>query len=71
MKVEIQNKKGLTTILSIIIDKKIIQEELDKKYDREQLAGGEPTAWIPGTKTEPPEPLPADELFNNELEEFA
>jgi trigger factor len=31
MKVEIQNKKGLTTILSIIIDKKIIQEELDKK----------------------------------------
>jgi trigger factor len=31
MKVEIQNKKGLTTILSIIIDKKIIQEKLDKK----------------------------------------
>ena len=31
MKIEIQNKKGLTTILSIIIDKKIIQEELDKK----------------------------------------
>jgi len=31
MKVEIQNKKGLTTILSIIIDKKTIQEELDKK----------------------------------------
>ena len=31
MKVEIQNKKGLTTTLSIIIDKKIIQEELDKK----------------------------------------
>jgi trigger factor len=31
MKVEVQNKKGLTTILSIIIDKKTIQEELDKK----------------------------------------
>ncbi len=31
MKVEIQNKKGLTTTLSVIIDKKIIQEELDKK----------------------------------------
>jgi trigger factor len=31
MKVEIQNKKGLTTILSIIVDKKIIQEELEKK----------------------------------------
>ena len=31
MKIEIQNKKGLTTILSVIIDKKIIQEELDKK----------------------------------------
>ncbi len=36
MKVEIQNKKGLTTILSIIIDKKIIQEELDKKLLRLQ-----------------------------------
>ena len=31
MKIEVQNKKGLTTVLSIIIDKKIIQEELDKK----------------------------------------
>jgi trigger factor len=31
MKVEIQNKKGLTTILSIIIDKKIIQDELEKR----------------------------------------
>jgi trigger factor len=31
MKVEIQNKKGLTTTLSVTIDKKIIQEELDKK----------------------------------------
>ena len=31
MKIETQNKKGLTTTLSIIIDKKIIQEELDKK----------------------------------------
>ena len=31
MKVEIQNKKGLTTILSIIIDKKIIKDELDKR----------------------------------------
>ena len=31
MKIEIQNKKGLTTTLSIIVDKEIIQEELDKK----------------------------------------
>ena len=31
MKIEVQNKKGLRTILSIIIDKKIIQEKLDKK----------------------------------------
>ena len=31
MKIETQNKKGLTTTLSIIIDKKIIQQELDKK----------------------------------------
>ena len=31
MKIEIQNKKGLKTVLSIIVDKKIIQEKLDKK----------------------------------------
>ena len=31
MKIETQNKKGLTTTLSIIVDKKIVQEELDKK----------------------------------------
>ena len=31
MKIEIQNKKGLTTILSVMIDKKKIQEELNKK----------------------------------------
>ena len=31
MKVEIQNKKGLTTVLSIVIDKKVIQEKLDEK----------------------------------------
>ena len=31
MKIEIENKKGLTTTLSIIIDKNIIKEELDKK----------------------------------------
>ena len=31
MKIEVQNKKGLTTILSIIVDKKTIQEKLDKK----------------------------------------
>ena len=36
MKVEIKNKKGLTTILSIIIDKKTIQEELDKKLSKLQ-----------------------------------
>jgi len=31
MKIEVQNKKGLTTILSIVVDKKTIQEKLDKK----------------------------------------
>ena len=31
MKTEIQNKKGLTTVLSITVDKKTIQEKLDKK----------------------------------------
>ena len=36
MKIEIQNKKGLTTVLSIIIDKKIIQEKLDKKLSELQ-----------------------------------
>ena len=36
MKVEIQNKKGSTIILSIIIDKKTIQEELDKKLSKIQ-----------------------------------
>jgi trigger factor len=36
MKIEVQNKKGLTTVLSIIIDKKIIQEKLDKKLSELQ-----------------------------------
>ena len=31
MKIEVQNKKGLTTVLSIVIDKKTIQEKLEKK----------------------------------------
>jgi trigger factor len=31
VKIEIQNKKGLTTILSIIIDKKTIQKKMDHK----------------------------------------
>ena len=31
MKVEVQNKKGLRTVLSIIIDKKTIQEKLEEK----------------------------------------
>jgi trigger factor len=31
MKVEVQSKKGLRTILSIVIDKKIIKEKLDKR----------------------------------------
>ena len=36
MKIEVQSKKGLRTILSIIIDKKIIQEKLDKKLSELQ-----------------------------------
>ena len=31
MKIDIQSKKGLKTILSIVIDKKTIQNELDKR----------------------------------------
>jgi trigger factor len=36
MKIEVQNKKGLTTVLSIIVDKKTIQEKLDKKLSELQ-----------------------------------
>ena len=36
MKIEVQKKKGLTTVLSIVIDKKIIQQELDKKLSKLQ-----------------------------------
>ncbi|MDC0427028.1 trigger factor, partial [Pelagibacteraceae bacterium] len=36
MKIEVQNKKGLTTILSIVIDKKTIQEKLEKKLSELQ-----------------------------------
>ena len=52
MKIEVQNKKGLTTILSIIIDKKTIQEELDKKLSKLQsevnLKGFRPGKVPPG-----------------------
>ena len=36
MKIEVQNKKGLKTILSIIVDKKTIQDKLDKKLSELQ-----------------------------------
>ena len=36
MKVEVQNKKGLRTVLSIIIDKKKIQEKLEEKLSKLQ-----------------------------------
>ena len=36
MKIEVQNKKGLTTVLSIIIDKKIIEDKLNKKLSELQ-----------------------------------
>ena len=36
MKVEVQNKKGLRTVLSIIIDKKTIQEKLEEKLTKLQ-----------------------------------
>jgi trigger factor len=36
MKIEVQNKKGLTTVLSIVVDKKIIQKKLDKKLSELQ-----------------------------------
>ena len=34
MKISIQSKKGLTTILSIIVNKDTIQNELDKRLDK-------------------------------------
>jgi len=36
MKIEVQNKKGLTTVLSVTVDKKTIQEQLDKKLSELQ-----------------------------------
>ena len=36
MKIEVQNKKGLKTVLSIVVDKKTIQEKLDKKLSELQ-----------------------------------
>ena len=36
MKIEVQNKKGLTTVLSVTVDKKTIQEQLDKKLSKLQ-----------------------------------
>ena len=36
MKIEVQNKKGLTTTLSIIVDKKTIQNKLDEKLSELQ-----------------------------------
>jgi trigger factor len=36
MKIEVQKKKGLTTILSVIVDKKIIQKKLDEKLSQLQ-----------------------------------
>ena len=36
MKIEIQNKKGLTTVLSIIVDKQTIQDKLDKRLSELQ-----------------------------------
>ncbi|MDC0903629.1 trigger factor [Pelagibacteraceae bacterium] len=36
MKIEVQSKKGLRTILSIIVDKKIIQKKMDEKLNELQ-----------------------------------
>jgi len=36
VKIEIQSKKGLTTVLSIIVDKKMIQEKLDERLKKLQ-----------------------------------
>ena len=52
MKIEVQNKKGLTTVLSIVVDKKIIQEKLDKKLfelqSKVNLKGFRPGKVPPG-----------------------
>ena len=34
MKIEIQSKKGLRTILSVIVDKKTIQKKMDERLIR-------------------------------------
>ena len=36
MKVEIQSKKGLRTILSIIVDKKTVQKEMNERINELQ-----------------------------------
>ena len=36
MKVEIKSKKGLRTVLSIVVDKKIIQAKMDEKLNKLQ-----------------------------------
>ena len=36
MKIEVQSKKGLRTILSIIVDKKTIQNKMDERLNELQ-----------------------------------
>ena len=36
MKIEVKSKKGLRTILSVIIDKKIIKSKMDEKLNQVQ-----------------------------------
>ena len=34
MKIEVQSKKGLRTILSVVVDKKTIQQKMDERLIR-------------------------------------
>ena len=40
MKVEVKSKKGLRTILSVIVDKKNIQSKMDEKTQRASKGSG-------------------------------
>ena len=51
---------------AIINEFKTKKAELDKQYERQELGEG-PKSWVPGTKAE----VPANERFNDEIEDFA
>ena len=46
MKIEVQSKKGLKTILSVVVDKKTIQLKMNERLS--ELQGGIPQGFRPG-----------------------